>query len=159
MRTILLLLTLLSGMAWAAAPPAMPTPEQRKVLRERDAALARARTASKERKTGEVIAALEQALELNVRVNGPIYRYTEARHLDLSRWMECRQEWGPAIVHRQRVVVARERLDGEAHWRTIDARLALNDARRQSGRTAEQRARLAEAARPSHRAERPVRHG
>src|SRR5207249_452103 len=66
---------------------------------------------------------------------------------DLSLWRESRAEWARAIVHRRQVAEIRARLDGAGHWRAIDARLELEEARRQPGRSEAQRRMLADAQR------------
>ncbi len=106
-----LLLVLAAGVAWGAAPPAAFTPEQAGLLRGRP-----------------WLGVSEKTLEIELSVYGPWHRQAErsARLLGDQYW--TRGEWPKAAECRRVVLEARRRLDGEGHWKTVDARLDLEEA-------------------------------
>jgi CHAT domain-containing protein/tetratricopeptide (TPR) repeat protein len=144
MRTLLCGLVLV-GMAFGAAPPARLTPEQEKLLRERNALWIASQKAWKAGKQAEAIAALEKVLELQQRVNGPSHRLTAVFAEYLGEVHQARGEWEQEAKYRRVRIEALRGLLGEGHYRTVDARLALAEALAQPKRTPARRAALARA--------------
>jgi tetratricopeptide (TPR) repeat protein len=144
MRTLLCGL-LLVGMAFGAAPPARLTPEQMKLLSERNALWNASQKAWKAGKQKEAIASLENVLELQQRVYGPAHRLTAVFAESLGNLHKARGEWEQEAKYRRVSIEALRGPLGVGHYRTVDARLALEEALAQQKRTPAQRAALARA--------------
>ncbi len=129
----------------AAAPPAMPTPEQGDLLRQRDAMWDAAMKAWQEKKHADAIATMGKVLRIEQALLGPWHRGTESTAESLGNSHQARGEWAKEADHRRIVIEARRRLDGEGHYRTVDARLELAEALAQQKRTPAQREALARA--------------
>jgi CHAT domain-containing protein/Tfp pilus assembly protein PilF len=121
---------LLAGWSFAAAPPALLTAEQGKVVLQRNALLQQGQEAWKLGKQAEAVALLQRAQDLELGLVGPWHRATESTADLLAYWEEKRQRWHQAEGHSRRVLEARQHLDGPEHWRTVDARLDLEYTRR-----------------------------
>jgi CHAT domain-containing protein len=118
-------LVLLAGLASAAAPPAALTAEQVKLLRDRP-----------------WFGVGDKTLELELRVYGPWSRQAEKTAERLAQQHAEGQEWTKEAACRRVVLEACRKLDGERHWKTVDARLALAEALAQAKRTPAQRESL-----------------
>jgi Tfp pilus assembly protein PilF len=129
---------LLAGMAFGAAPPARLTPEQAKLLRQRDALSEAGKRAWQAGKQAEAIASLEKALRIQQGLMGPGHRGTENIAGWLAYWHWARGEWGQEARYRRMVSEARRALFGEGHWRTVDARWDAQEATIRAGWTAAQ---------------------
>jgi CHAT domain-containing protein/Tfp pilus assembly protein PilF len=127
MRALLCVLVL-AAMVFGAAPPARPTPEQVKLLRQRPWFVTN-----------------EKTLEIELRVFGPWHRQVEKTADRLGDVHQARGEWMQEAKCRRMVLEARRALLGEGHWQTVDARLALAESLAQPGRTDAQRMALSRA--------------
>jgi CHAT domain-containing protein/Tfp pilus assembly protein PilF len=136
---------LLAGLACGAAPPARLTPEQVKLLRERNVLWDAVVKAWKAGKQAEAITALEKVLRIERDTVGPWHRGTEKTADVLAFCYQARGGWGQEAKYRRMVIEARRMLDGAGHYRTVDARLQLAEALAQAKRTPAQRAALARA--------------
>jgi tetratricopeptide (TPR) repeat protein len=145
MRAVLLGL-LLAGAAFGAAPPAILMPDQMKLLRERNARWNAALLAWRAGKQVEAIEALEAALKIDLRLLGPWHRTIDGTANVLATAHRARGEWLKEAASLAVVLEARRRLDGEDHWKTTDARLALAEAKAQAKHTPAQREALQRAA-------------
>jgi CHAT domain-containing protein/Tfp pilus assembly protein PilF len=133
---------LLAGLTCGAAPPARLTPEQVKLLRQRNALWNAGLQAWKAGKQGEAIAALEKVLRIERDTLGPWHRDTETTADRLGDWHRARGKWEQEANYRCVVIEARRMLYGKGHYRTVDARLELAEALAQAKRTPAQRAAL-----------------
>ncbi len=134
-------LLMLAAMALAAAPPAGPQNEkQARMLRQQAKRWASSQDAWAAGKHADAIAYLEEVLRVEVTVFGPWHRETESTAKRLAEWLEARGEWGREAGYRRMVIEARRRLDGEGHWRTVDARWDLAEALARPKRTPAQQA-------------------
>src|SRR5262245_38041626 len=107
----------LAGLALGAAPPGKLTPEQVKLLRQRP-----------------FLGVNEQTLEIELRVYGPWDRQIERTAARLGDYLQFRGQWAKAAVCLRAVLEVRKKLDGEGHWRTVDARLGVEDVLAQAKR-------------------------
>jgi CHAT domain-containing protein/tetratricopeptide (TPR) repeat protein len=121
---------LLVGLGCGAAPPARLTPGQAKVLAERPWFVTNGKT-----------------LEIELQVYGPCHRQPEKTAIRLGRQYWDQGDWAKHAACLRYVVEVRRKLDGEHHWKTVDARLALADSLAQAKRTPAQREALARAVR------------
>src|SRR5262245_34841402 len=89
------------GLTYGAAPRAQPSPEQVKLLLERNAHWAAARKAGK---PAEVIAALEKALAAQLRANGR-WHYATAEFAIRLCDLHChREEWDKGARYQRMAV-------------------------------------------------------
>ncbi len=123
-----LLLAGMAGLAWGTAPPAKPTPEQAKHLRERP-----------------WFQTTPKTLEIELRVYGPWHRLVERTAEELAVQEAAAARWEQELQYRRVIVESRRVLDGERHWNTDDARRDLAEASAQKKRTQAQRDALDQA--------------
>jgi CHAT domain-containing protein/tetratricopeptide (TPR) repeat protein len=141
-----LLSLVLAGLAFAAAPPMRTlTPDQGKLLLERNALYAAAAKSWKAKKQTEAIAGLQKVLRIEQALTGPWHLRTEAAARNLANVHRSRGEWAEQASYLRQVIEARRRLYGVDDYRTVDARLWLGEALAQQKRTPEQRQALARA--------------
>ncbi len=140
-----ILILVVAGMAVGAAPPAALTGKQATLLLRRTASWEAGLRAWKEGRQAEAIVALEEVLRIELAVHGPWHREPESTADRLGDWHQERGEWAKSAECRRVVIAARRRLDGEGHWRTVDARLELADALAGATRTPAQAEALARA--------------
>jgi tetratricopeptide (TPR) repeat protein len=119
------------------------TLEQLKLLRQRNALCDAASKAWNTGKQTEAIAALEQALAINLRLTGPWHQSTDSIATMLGAVHKVRGEWEKEAKYRRVVIEARRALFGRGHYQTVDAHLELEEALAQPRRTPQQRAALA----------------
>jgi CHAT domain-containing protein len=135
----LLLVAVMAGAAFGAAPPARFTPEQWRTLLWRSRLWKAAEKSFKEGRHQEDIALIRMILEINLQVLGPWHRHTERTLSSLGNAHQDIGEWASEATCRRAVVEARRRLDGEGHWRTVDARLDVAEALMNARHTPAQR--------------------
>jgi tetratricopeptide (TPR) repeat protein len=130
------------------------TAEQRARLRERDGLAREAEELRDQGKYKEAVAAAAKALALTRAVRGREHAEV-ARVLEwLAELSEQAGDFEQAVGHRQEVLTLRQKLDGDKHWGTADARLALAFTRRAAGLGAGARGKLVAALRKEQEAER-----
>jgi CHAT domain-containing protein/tetratricopeptide (TPR) repeat protein len=128
-----------------AAPTAVPTPEQDKVLQEMVRLWRAGLKARKEGKEDEAIRLVKRALQKLLPLCGPYDDGIPILAGNLAAAHQRRGEWADEAECRRLVLVARGRLDGPGHWKTTNARLALEEALAQPKRTPAQREALRKA--------------
>ncbi len=133
---------LAAGLAWGAAPPAAPTAEQKKQLFKREIWIGVCRRTFEEGKKDVAAAALEEVLAIELQVFGPWHADTARTAEILARWRRDGGDWAREAERRRTALEARARLRGPGHWQAVDARLGLEEALAQAGRTPSQREAL-----------------
>jgi CHAT domain-containing protein/tetratricopeptide (TPR) repeat protein len=144
MRSVLLVAAL---SCLAAAPPAKRTPEQEKLLRLREGWEKAGFKAWREGRPDEAFDLLGKILDVELRVLGPWHRDAEDTAKAIAWRRKALGQWDKEAECRRMILEMRRRLDGEGHWKTVDARLGLAEALAQQKRTPAQRDALARARR------------
>src|SRR5262249_9521425 len=125
-RTLALSLVLLSWLAVAAEPPQQGEPplsaEQQVQLKERDELIRRGEALKTEGKYDEALALAGKALELTRVVRGPVHLEVAEALERLAVLHELAGQLDATVKVRQDALALREKLDGDKHWRTADAR-------------------------------------
>jgi CHAT domain-containing protein/tetratricopeptide (TPR) repeat protein len=119
------LLFLDTGTFAAPVPGATPAPEQQKQLQERDRLAQQVEELRGQGKYEDALAAATKALALTREVRGAEHAEVAQAQARLAESHELAGDFASAVKHRQQVLALRQKLDGEKHWRTADARLAL----------------------------------
>ncbi len=141
----LLCVVLVAGIAWGAAPSARKiplTPAQARLLHEQIVERAKGLKARKDGKPDIAIAAMEKALAATLRVFGPWHRHVEEIAGELASLHESNDAPGQVTKYKRLMLEARRGLYGERHWKTVNARLGLDEALAQEKRTPAQREAL-----------------
>jgi CHAT domain-containing protein/tetratricopeptide (TPR) repeat protein len=128
------------------------TAEQRAKLTERDGLVREAEELRGQGKYAEALERATRALRLTRQVRGD--ESLEAAE-DLARVAELHElsgDFKPAVQTRRQVLALRQKLDGEQHWRTGDARRALAFAEKLARLNEEQRAKVVAALRKGQEA-------
>jgi hypothetical protein len=115
------------------------TPEQTARLQERNKVWGEAARAWRAGEAKKAIAALEKVLAVNADVLGPWHGVTATTALDLANMHQAIADWPGEAKYRAMVLEAQRRLNGNGHWKAIDARLALAEALAQAKRAPAQR--------------------
>jgi CHAT domain-containing protein len=146
-RLPLVLVALLSVPAGrAAAPPARLTRELVAPWTERNRWIEQAGKEIQAGRLDEAIDAISRAFAVERRVvGGQLSSLSLDTLTSQALLLERRERWREAEVVRREVLAAQTRLRGAQDWRTIDARLRLEDSRRLEAMTPAQRRRLYEA--------------
>ncbi|MBY0232866.1 MAG: tetratricopeptide repeat protein [Gemmataceae bacterium] len=142
MKALRMVAAVLAAAMLAAAPPAKFTAEQIKTVRQWHELQKVGLEDWKAGKRKEAMGPLGQALEIGLRLVGRWHRGTETTAFELGYAWQTLGEWEKEAECHRIVIEARRRLDGEGHWRTVDARLALAEALAQAKRTPKQREAL-----------------
>jgi CHAT domain-containing protein/Tfp pilus assembly protein PilF len=127
-RSLALSLVFLNWLSTAAESPL--TAEQQAQLKERDELVRRAEALKTEGKYDEALAAAGKALELTGAIRGPEHVEVGDALERLAALHELTGQLDAAVKVRQEALALREKLDGDKHWRTADARLALEFVRK-----------------------------
>jgi CHAT domain-containing protein len=143
--TSLLLVVVLAGWSFAAAPPARLTAEQAEQLAQSQLWLERADTHYRAGEIDQTSAALHKGLALERSVFGHLRAASLPWLGGLARLQEQRERFADAILARQEVLRRREELYGQSDWRVTDARLDLEDTRRLARLEVRQRQHLRQA--------------
>jgi CHAT domain-containing protein/Flp pilus assembly protein TadD len=148
----LLVLLVLAAPPTAAAkePPAVPaaaalTPAQQKRLKERDALLRESEVSRSQRNWTRAIAARNKALAIEREVLGDSHPDIADSLSNLAEMSEEAADFPAAAQYFQRALEMKTQILGEKHWKTIDARLDLNDCQHLAKSTLEERSRLRDA--------------
>ena len=81
-------------------------------------------------KLAEATTIAERALELERKAVGEIHPRVAEATARLAELDELQGHWAQAVARRNDALAVIIKLDGEAHWRTADARLAVAFARK-----------------------------
>ena len=122
------------------------TPEQKAKLEERDRCSKRMQELQKEGKLKEAIEAAEKVLAIEREVYGDVHEDVAGSLETLADIHEELAAWGAARKAREEVVAITTTLLGAEHHKVTDARLSLTNVETLAQLTAEQRQRLANAA-------------
>jgi CHAT domain-containing protein/Tfp pilus assembly protein PilF len=156
---VLLLACLCLEAARGAGPPARLTPRQLREQAERNRLFARARSLADAGRTADAVAALRRGLEIERSLAGEL-RPSSADEVELlAELLQTREDFPAAIEARRQVLLLQRRRWGRRHWRTVDARLDLEDAILLSRLPRARRGQLKEARELSHRVYRLYRAG
>ncbi len=142
-----------------AAPPARLTPGQADLLRQREEAVARANDDWADGRRAEALAGLERAQALDARLFGPWHHATASNAHRLGCLYLSAGDTARADAHLRASAVGIARLHGEGHWRTAEARWAIEEARAEARRTPSQREAAARARALAERADDLLRKG
>jgi CHAT domain-containing protein/Tfp pilus assembly protein PilF len=143
--TALVLMLALPALVDAAAPPARLTPQQSKLLAQRDQLQQQANILLRAGQTDDAIAAMKKALALERRVLGELSGNGLTWLAWLARLQEQREQFEDTIASRREMLTLRRQRHGADDWRVVDARLALEDARLLARLSADQRRRVRQA--------------
>ncbi len=149
-----LLACLLALVALGAAPPAHPTPDQRRLVAERNAHMTRANEAHAARDRAALASHLGGVLAVERRLFGEAHARTLQTRRNLSGLHADAGRWDDAICQRREIVAGARALYGRDHWRVADAVVALAEARAAASRPEKARRDLADATRLHEDAER-----
>jgi CHAT domain-containing protein/tetratricopeptide (TPR) repeat protein len=105
-------------------------------------------------KPSEAIEAAEKALAIERELYGPAFETLASTYELMARCHESRDEYTEARVGRERVAWMWAGLHGPDHWKTIDARWALETTKRMAALDPPQRTLLREATKTLQQAER-----
>jgi CHAT domain-containing protein len=140
-----LLLVLLAGWSFAAAPPARLTAEQAAQMAQRERWMQQAKAHLRAGEIEQALAAVHKALALERAVYGqlraPFLPLLEAE----ARLMVERERFAEAIAAQQELLRRRQELHGPGDWRVTNARLDLEDSRLLARLDAKQRQQLSQA--------------
>jgi CHAT domain-containing protein len=139
----LLLVLLLAGWSFAAAPPARLTAEQTEQLVQRDRWLQQAKTHYGAGEIDKAIAAIHKGLALERSVFGQVGSLPWLTFQ--AQLLEQRERFADAIAARQELLRRQQELHGLGDWRVTDARLDLEDTRLLARLEAKQRQQLRQA--------------
>jgi CHAT domain-containing protein len=140
-----LVLLVLALAAWAAAPPAELTKEQKEKLAERDRLEKSLAALERNSRYDKVPDALERIAGLEKEVLGEADGRVVVSLQRLANGREALGQFVKAIRLRKEILRLQEKRLGKGHWETTDARLALQDSRRLAGVSPEDRAALLQA--------------
>jgi CHAT domain-containing protein len=138
-------LIVFTALALGAAPPPYLTPQQQKTLGELRELWQESRRLWRAGKQDAALAMLRKVLDAQSATIGPYHGATIETLTVLANMHQLRGEFTKEAEYRRAALEARKRLNGEAHWRTVDARLAMEEALAQAKRTPAQRQALARA--------------
>jgi CHAT domain-containing protein/tetratricopeptide (TPR) repeat protein len=152
-RSVLIMLVVVAGLARADEPQPKPlTEEQKAKLKERDRLAAEALKFGSAGKLDQMIALLEKKLALERAVFGDVHEEVAASLAELAPMHEFCEDFDAARKARKEVLALRTKLYGEKDWRVTDARLDLKDLEQLAKLDAEDRRRFWEADRMMVRA-------
>jgi tetratricopeptide (TPR) repeat protein len=141
----LLLVVVLAGWSWGAAPPARLTAAQREQLAQSRRWLQQANNHFRAGEIDQALAAVHKALALERAVYGHL-QATSLPSLEAeARLLEQRERFTEAIAARQELLQRRQELHGPGDWRVTDACLDLQDTRLLARLDARQRQQLRQA--------------
>jgi tetratricopeptide (TPR) repeat protein len=141
LATLLLGITLAEP-AFAAAPPARWTKEQRDLLRQRERLWRQMGQQANAGKLDEAATLCARVLRLQQQLFGDHHVVLADTFRLLARIEEARGRTEAAIRASREVAAIVTRLHREGHWKALDARLALADTQMRARLTAEQRQTL-----------------
>jgi CHAT domain-containing protein/Tfp pilus assembly protein PilF len=147
MRAVLslLLVLVLAGESFAAAPPPRLKARQAEQLAQRQHWLQRASAHWRAGEIDRAIAAVDRGLALERAALGSLRAGSLPWLSFQARLHEQRDQYARALGPRQEVLEGLRQLHGQADWRVTDARLDLEDTRRQARLGARQRQQLRQA--------------
>lgn len=128
------------------------TAEQKAKLEERDGQVKKANQLRSRGDYREALAPAARALTLTREMRGAEHAEVAEALTRLAEFQLLAGDLEAAVRSGQAALVLRTNLDGEKHWRTADARLALEFARKAAGLEEAKRDRLVGAVRNEHKA-------
>ncbi len=141
----LLAQVLLAAPLRAHSPQPALTPEQQEKIQQRNSLVAQVNQLQRQGKLAEAIVAARKVLSIDRQLCGDMHENV-ARSLErLAGLYELQEDFTAAKAARRDVLDLCGKLHGEKHWRTADARWALDRIERLGRMTAAQRRRLAQA--------------
>jgi CHAT domain-containing protein/Tfp pilus assembly protein PilF len=143
--TSLLLVVVLAGWSFAAAPPARLTAEQKDQLAQSQRWLQKAKPHFDAGEIDKAIAAIHTGLALERSVFGHLREASLPWLVPQARLLEQRDRFADATKARQELLRRLQELHGLGDWRVTDARLDLEDTQRLARLDAKQRAQLRQA--------------
>jgi CHAT domain-containing protein/Tfp pilus assembly protein PilF len=141
----LLLVVVLEGWSFAAAPPARLTAEQAAQWAQRNRWLQQANTHYRAGEIDQSIAAIHKGFALERSVFGQLQAASLPSLAAQAQLLEQRERFADAITARQEVLRRRQELHGLGDWRVTDARLDLQDTQQLARLDARQRQQLRQA--------------
>jgi tetratricopeptide (TPR) repeat protein len=121
---LVLLLFVSTRLVGAQTPGPPPASEQEK-LTETERLIRQVDELRRAGKFDEAVSAVERAVELERLSTGPMHTRVAEALARLAELQELRGDWDQAKVRLREVLVIREQVDGQSHWRTDDARQTL----------------------------------